>query len=93
MSANSNLNAALDVLDGKLQSLQAMMRANQFMIDAMREQEQVLKRMDAEQARTLLRDAARSKFGEQDADSDVLAILDPILAPRQMADIIPFPGT
>jgi len=93
MSVNSNLNAALGMLDDKLQSLQTMMRANQFMIDAMRDQEQVLKRMDAEEARSLLRDAARSKFGAQDADRDVLAILDQIFAPRQMAEIIPFPGT
>jgi hypothetical protein len=92
MSANSNLDTALGVLDAKLQSLQAMMLANQFLVDALREQEQVLSVLDAEAARGLLRKSARLKFGADDANKDILAILMQILAPRQTAKIIPFPG-
>ncbi|KAE9627897.1 hypothetical protein [Parasedimentitalea maritima] len=92
MSANSNLTTALGVLDEKLQSLQAMTQANQFLVDALREKEPVLKALDAEGARGFLRQSARARFGEDENYEEVLALLEQILAPRQSADIIPFPS-
>ena len=93
MSANSNLTEALGVLDEKLQSLNVMMLANQFLVDALRDHEVKLKALDAEGARAFLRQFARVKFGEDDANEEVLTQLMQILTPRQSADIIPVPGS
>ncbi|NIZ63114.1 hypothetical protein DL239_19295 [Sedimentitalea sp. CY04] len=92
MSANSNLNEALGVLGDKLQSLNAMVLANQFMIDAVRDHEAKLKALDAEAARSFMRQIARKKFGEDEAMQDVLALILNAMAPRQSAEIIQFPG-
>jgi len=92
MSANSNLSEALGVLDEKLQSLNAMTLANQFLVDALRDHEAKLKALDGEGARGFLRQSARVKFGDDEACKDVLAILEQVLGQRQSADIIQFPG-
>jgi len=92
MSANSNLNEALGVLGDKLQSLNDMVLANQFMIDAVRDHEAKLKVLDAEAARSFMRQIARKKFGEDEAMQDVLALILNAMAPRQSAEIIQFPG-
>ncbi|WIY23829.1 hypothetical protein [Parasedimentitalea psychrophila] len=92
MSANSNLNEALGLLDEKLQSLNAMTRANQFMIDALRDHPLTLKALDADGARAFLRQSARAKFADDAASRDILTVLEQLLAPRQSAKIIPFPA-
>ena len=92
MSANSNLNEALGVLGDKLQSLNDMVLANQFMIDAVRDHEAKLKALDAEAARSFMRQIARKIFGEDEAMQDVLALILNAMAPRQTAEIIQFPG-
>ena len=92
MSANSNLNEALGVLGDKLQSLNDMVLANQFMIDAVRDHEAKLKALDAEAARSFMRQIARKKFGEDEAKEDVLTLILNAMAPRQSAEIIQFPG-
>jgi len=92
MSANSNLNEALGVLGDKLQSLNAMVLANQFMVDALRDHDVKLKALDAETARSFLRQLARKTFGEDETKQDVLALILDAMAPRQSADIIPFPA-
>ena len=92
MSANSNLNEALGVLGDKLQSLNDMVLANQFMIDAVRDHEAKLKALDAEAARSFMRQIARKKFGEDEAMEDVLTLILNAMAPRQSAEIIQFPG-
>jgi hypothetical protein len=92
MSANSNLNEALGVLGDKLQSLNAMVQANQFMIDSVRDHEAKLKALDAEAARAFMRQAARKTFGEDEAKQDVLTLILDAMAPRQSAEIIQFPG-
>ena len=92
MSANSNLNEALGVLGDKLQSLNDMVLANQFMIDSVRDHEATLKALDAEAARSFMRQIARKKFGEDEAMQDVLSLILNAMAPRQSAEIIQFPG-
>jgi len=92
MSADSNLNEALGVLDEKLQSLNAMMLANQFLVDSLRDHEAKLNALDAEGARGFLRKSARAKFADDEDSKDVLAVLEQVLAQRQSADIIQFPG-
>lgn len=80
------------MLDEKLQSLNAMMLANQFLVDALRDHETKLKALDAEGARGFLRQSARVKFGDDDAQKGILAILEQVLGQRQSAKIIQFPG-
>ena len=92
MSATSNLDEALGVLGDKLQSLNAMTLANQFLVETLRDREAVLKALDEEAARAYMRKAARKQFGEDETQSDVLDVLEEILAPRQSAKIIQFPG-
>jgi hypothetical protein len=92
MSANSNLNEALGVLGDKLQSLNAMVLANQFMVDALRDHDVKLKALDAEAARSFLRQSARKEFGEDETKQDVLTLILTAMAPRQSAKIIQFPG-
>jgi len=94
MSANSTLVASLDVLNGKLGELQALAEANHFMVDALRENENALKAMGADETRGMLWAQAKLLFGAdegEDSKPEVLAILDQILAPRSSAKIIPFP--
>lgn len=91
MSANSNLTEALGVLDEKLQALNTMMLANQFLVDSLRDHDVRLKALDVEGARSFLRQSARVRFSEDDAMPEVLAMVLQILKPRQTADIIPFP--
>lgn len=92
MSANSNLNEALGVLGDKLQSLNAMVQANQFMIDSVRDHEAKLKALDAEAARSFMRQNARKTFGDDETKQDVLTLILDAMAPRQSADIIQFPS-
>ncbi|NVK13951.1 MAG: hypothetical protein HWE35_07185 [Rhodobacteraceae bacterium] len=95
MSAHADLNGALDALQGKLQSLNDLVRANQFMVEAMASQGDALKQMSSEHTRDMLRHQARVRFHPETGtspDAAVLAILEEVLAPRQeSAEIIPFP--
>ena len=95
MSAHSDLNGALDALQGKLKSLNDLVRANQFMVEAMAGQGEELKQMSSNRTRDMLRHQARARFHPETGaapDAAVLAILEEVLAPHQeSAEIIPFP--
>lgn len=95
MSAEIQLAKALGELDGRLKKLNAMVVANQFLMDALREYEDALKSMEPEATRAMLRKTARILYGPdnlKDANPEVLEILEEILAPRHSAEIIAFPG-
>ncbi|AHD01490.1 hypothetical protein [Leisingera methylohalidivorans] len=96
MSAHSNLNTALLVLTEKLQSLNDLVTANRFMIDALADQGDALKQMDGVQTKDMLRRQAREKFHPDTGtvpNAAALAILEGVLSHHQdSAEIIPFPS-
>ncbi|CUH87953.1 hypothetical protein PH5382_01882 [Phaeobacter sp. CECT 5382] len=95
MSANQNLNAALGALESKLETLKTLTDANQFMVEALKEQGEALQAMAAGPARKMLRDQARAKFspdGGSTPNPAVLAILEKSLGSGQSAQIIAFPA-
>jgi hypothetical protein len=92
--ANLQLNQALVELDEKLRSLNAFVEANQFLVETLREQEAELRQMEPEETRAVGLDNARAIFGSYDGhqgNPEVLELLEDILAPKQTAQIIPFP--
>ncbi|MEX0300908.1 MAG: hypothetical protein AB3N24_00660 [Leisingera sp.] len=96
MSAHTDLNEALLALTGKLQSLNDLVTANQFMIDALAEQGEALKNLDGLQTKDMLRGQARAKFHPETGstpNATALAILEEVLGRQpQSAEIIPFPA-
>lgn len=95
MSAKIGAQPPMVELEDKLLHLQCLTEANEFMIDFLKEQGAALKEMGAEEARTLLRKAARLRFGpdaEAGANPDVLAILEETLGTGETAEIIAFPA-
>lgn len=95
MSAHTDMNAALTTLKEKLQSLNDLVTANHFMVEAMARQQQELHQMDAQETRVMLRQQAREKFHPETGatpNAAALAVLEQALAQQQdSAEIIPFP--
>lgn len=94
MSANQNLTAALGALETKLETLKTLTDANQFMVEALKEQGDALSDMAVEPARRMLRDQARARFDPKagaEPNAAVLAVLEKSLGGGQNAQIIPFP--
>lgn len=94
MSANQNLTTALGALESKLETLKILTDANQFMVEALKDQGDVLSELEAEPARRLLRAQARARFDPKsgaEPNAAVLAILEKSLGGGQDAEIIPFP--
>jgi hypothetical protein len=96
MSAHTDLNEALLALTGKLQSLNDLVTANQFMVDALAQQGEAMKQQDGFEAKDMLRRQARDRFHPQPGtapNAAVLAILEEALGRQpQSAEIIPFPA-
>ncbi|MBY6056662.1 hypothetical protein [Leisingera daeponensis] len=95
MSAHCELNGALDALQDKLKSLNDLVRANQFMVEAMARQGRELRGMSSSRTKDMLRSQARARFHPETGtapDAAVLAILEEVLGHQQeCAEIIPFP--
>ncbi|KIC07795.1 hypothetical protein RA19_21960 [Leisingera sp. ANG-M1] len=96
MSAHTDLNEALLALTGKLQSLNDLVTANQFMVEALAEQGEALKQLDGMETKDMLRQQARARFHPQTGtapNAAALAILEEVLGRQpQSAEIIPFPA-
>ncbi|MGR3760168.1 hypothetical protein ACUXV3_08535 [Roseobacteraceae bacterium NS-SX3] len=95
MTAHRNLSTALGELDEKLRTLKDMAEANGFLISALKDDGDALKRMEAEASRAMLRARARAVFDPESGSSPnagVLAVLEEALGQGQTAEIIPFPG-
>ncbi len=94
MSLKQDKAAALAALEQKLQHLSHLTKANQFMVEVLKEQGDRLHHIDANEARNMLRAQAREVFGSAEAETQnpaVLAILEQTLGAEQSAQIIPFP--
>ncbi|UWQ31696.1 hypothetical protein K3555_13965 [Leisingera sp. M527] len=96
MSAHTNMNTALLALTAKLQSLNDLVTANQFMVEALADQGDALKQMDGAATKDMLRRQAREKFHPDTGtvpNAAALAILEGVLShQRDSAEIIPFPS-
>jgi hypothetical protein len=101
MSQHSNLQEALGVLDGRLRSLHALTRANSFLVEILRNEREVLEKMDGDVARDMLRARARRHFGAEAGENacpETLKVLETALsqpceaAQTESAQIIPFPS-
>ena len=96
MSAHSDLDGALEALQGKLKSLNDLVRANQFMVEAMAGQGDALKQLSSSRTKDMLRRQARAQFHPDTGtapDAAVLAILEEVLGHQEeSAEIIPFPA-
>ncbi len=93
--AYNDVNDALGVLDRKIEVLNNLVTANDFMITCMREEATRLNQMDGEATRTMLRNRARQTFrpqGGQQPNAAVLAILEEALGNGHSAEVIQFPG-
>lgn len=96
MSAEADLDQALDALAQKLEELNDLTRANRFMVEAMAGQGDALKQMSSRRTRDMLRCQARAQFHPDTGtapDAAVLAILEEVLGSQgESAEIIPFPA-
>jgi len=96
MSAHTDLNQALLALTGKLQSLNDLVTANQFMAEALAEQGAALKQLDGMETKDMLRRQARARFHPETGSAPnaaALAILEEVLGRQpESAEIIPFPA-
>ena len=96
MSAHTDLNEALLALTGKLQSLNDLVTANQFMVEALAEQGEALKKLDGTATKDLLRRQARARFHPKTGSAPnaaALAVLEEVLGRQpESAEIIPFPA-
>lgn len=95
MSAPADMNAALAALTDKLRSLNDLVTANHFMVEALAAQQDQLKQMGLRETQDLLRRQARAKFHPETGTAPnpaALAVLEEVLSPQQQgAEIIPFP--
>ncbi|MDE4135080.1 hypothetical protein PXK00_18375 [Phaeobacter sp. QD34_3] len=94
MSVNQGNTAALSRLEEKLLHLRHLTEANQFMVEVLKEQGDRLQKIEADEARQMLRVQARAAFGPTGAEAakpEVLAILEQALGTEHSAQIIPFP--
>lgn len=93
--AYSNVSEALGALDRKIEVLNNLVVANDFLVKCMREEAERLNLMGGEETRDMLRQRARRKFSKEDGEEPnpaVLSILEQALGNGHTADIIPFPG-
>lgn len=91
----SNVNEALGALDRKVEVLNNLVLANDFLVSCMREEAGRLHVMAGDETREMLRERARKKFRHEDGDEPnpaVLSILEQALGNGETAEIIPFPG-
>lgn len=96
MSAHSDMNTALVKLRERLQSLNDLVTANHFMVEAMARQQEDLRQMGGAETRAMLRQQAREKFHPDTGatpNAAALAVLEQALSQQQQhsAEIIPFP--
>lgn len=95
MSEHADMNEALAALTDKLRSLNDLVTANQFMVEALARQGRTLQQQDASSSKAMLRRQARARFHPETGtapDAAVLAVLEEILGRQQeSAEIIPFP--
>ena len=96
MPAQNSMDDALLTLAEKLQSLNDLVAANRFMVEAMVRESNALKRMDDASTKDMLRRRARAAYHPVTGSAPnaaVLAILEQVLGGRQQAaEIIPFPA-
>lgn len=95
MSADQKMSLALAALEQQLETLKNLSDANEFMVTALKEQGEVLRQMEADTARDMLRKQARARFSEDEGvkpNAAVLAVLEKSLGTGLGAEIIPFPG-
>ncbi|WP_264212892.1 hypothetical protein [Leisingera thetidis] len=96
MPAHTDLNEALAALTDKLRSLNDLVTANQFMVEALARQGEELKQMDGAGTKDMLRRQARARFHPDTGtapNAAALAILEDVLSLQQeSAEIIPFPA-
>lgn len=95
MSAHTDMNEALAALTDKLSSLNDLVAANHFMVEALAQQGETLQHLDATGSKDMLRRQARARFHPETGtapNAAVLAILEEVLGRQpQSAEIIPFP--
>ena len=92
--AYANVNDALNALDQKMNVLNNLVVANEFLVTSMRDEFESLHVMDGFETRRMLRERARRLFGVdggETANPAVLEILEKALGNGQTAEIIPFP--
>ncbi|MBT8154146.1 hypothetical protein KMP13_09610 [Epibacterium ulvae] len=90
----SNVNEALGALDRKVEVLNNLVLANDFLVSCMREEAERLHVMGGDETREMLRERARAKFRQNDGEEPnpaVLSILEQALGNGHTAEIIPFP--
>lgn len=94
MSAYGNLDDALGALEEKLKTLQSVTEANQFLVEAMHDHGDELRKMGGRETRAAMLDWARAEFGAGSSRENeaVLDILETSFRPQKTAQIIPFPG-
>ncbi|CUH98088.1 hypothetical protein PNH50_12195 [Leisingera aquaemixtae] len=95
MSEHADMNEALAALTDKLRSLNDLVTANQFMVEALAQQGGTLQQLDASSSKAMLRRQARVRFHPETGtapNAAVLAVLEEVLGRQQeSAEIIPFP--
>lgn len=90
----TNVNEALGALDHKIELLNNLVVANDFLVKCMREDAERLELMGGDETRHELRQRARRKFRQEDGEEPnpaVLEILEQALGNGHTAEIIPFP--
>ncbi len=91
----ANVNDALGALDHKIEVLNNLVTANDFLVTCMREEAERLTALGGDETREMLRQRARRKFrqnGGEQPNPAVLSILEQALGNGANAEIIPFPG-
>ncbi|MFP3382212.1 hypothetical protein [Tritonibacter sp. SIMBA_163] len=94
MSSSTELTRAVEALDEKLDALDTMTEVNSFLVAALRDHEQDLKRMSPQETRAMLRRKAREKYradGGEAPNPAALDLLEETLGTGHTADVIPFP--
>ncbi len=92
--AYTNVNEALGALDHKIELLNNLVVANDFLVRCMREEAERLQLMGGEETRSMLRRRARDQFRAGDGfepNAAVLEILEQALGNGHTAEIIQFP--
>ena len=94
--AYTNVNEALGALDRKIEVLNNLVVANDFLVTCMREEGERLQVMGGDETRNMLRERARRKFHQDSGEAPnpaVLSILEQALGNGHTAEVIPFPGS
>lgn len=93
MTTQTDLSGALEVLDEKLEQLDVMTEVNGFLVRALRDHEQELLRMSAEETRAMIRREARATYAPDGPTPNAAALnlLEATLGNGETAEVIPFP--